>query len=160
MPRLAWPSSIALLLVLRERRAELDSTERVQRDGDDRGARGERLAVARVHLHLSVAAATTAATGVASRRSNAAASAIAASSAPVPLVDRHPASGELGELEAVARQRVPAQDRHGARLGERAVGDRLELGGQHVALLLVELELGEPLGDRQPIEPRELGEAR
>jgi hypothetical protein len=53
---------------------------------------------------------------------------------------------------------VPAQDRDGAGLGQASVGDGLELGGQHVVGLVVEVELREPLGHRQPIEPFELAE--
>ena len=33
--------------------------------------------------------------------------------------------------------------------------DRLEFGLQDVVLLLVEVELGHPLGHRQPVEPLE-----
>src|SRR6185312_10017773 len=36
------------------------------------------------------------------------------------------------------------------------VRQRLELGGEHVALLLVEVELVDPLGDRLRVESREL----
>src|SRR4029077_971253 len=69
--------------------------------------------------------------------------------------ERDAAAGVLCEREAVARQRVPAQDRGRAGVLERAVRERLELGPQYVALLVRELELGDPLGDRQTIEALE-----
>src|SRR4029078_13727715 len=52
------------------------------------------------------------------------------------LVDRHPPAGALGQLQAVAGERVPAQDREPPGGFERSVSDGLERGGEHVALLV------------------------
>ena len=76
----------------------------------------------------------------------------------MPPTDRHAPAGELGELEAVSGQRVPAQHRHGACLVEGGVGQRLELCGQDVAVLGSEREFVEVFGDRLAVEPGERGE--
>jgi hypothetical protein len=98
-------------LVLRKGRAELDSTKRVQRDRDDRGARDESLAGTCVHLYAFAV--------VDDRRDRGREPPVerggvgdGGEQRPRAAVDRHTTSRELGELEAVARERVPAQDRH------------------------------------------------
>ena len=67
------------------------------------------------------------------------------------------AAGVLGERQAVAGQRVPAQHTHGTRVVQAPVRERLELRPQHLVLLAVETKLLHPLGDREPIEPLQLG---
>ena len=156
IPRDAWPSAIAAQLVLGQLGRELDRAERVERHRHHRRARRGASRPSRVvHLHLA-AALRDRRHRRARRRSNGAAAAIACSSAPRSADDRHPAAGVLGQREAVARQRVPAQHRDRAGIVQRRVGQRLELGAQHVALLRVELELVDALGDRQPVEARQL----
>ena len=71
-----------------------------------------------------------------------------------------PAAGVLREREAVAGQRMPAQDADRARVLQPAVGERLELCPQHVAVLLVEPELFDPLGDRHPSKRASAVDAR
>ena len=97
----------------------------------------------------------TAATGVSSRVSNDAPEAIASRRLRVPVGESDAAARELGECEAPARERMPAEDADGAGLIEPAVRDGLELGREDVALLVVQLELVEPLGDRLAVEARE-----
>ena len=47
---------------------------------------------------------------------------------------------------------MPAQDRDGAGVGERRVGQGLELGGEHVAFLVGQVQLVEALRDAEAIE--------
>ena len=75
--------------------------------------------------------------------------------APRPGGEGDAAARELGQREAPARERMPAEDADGAGLVEPAVGDGLELGREDVALLVVQVELVEPLGDRLVVEARE-----
>ena len=154
-PRLAWPSSIALRLSAGSSGLNSIPPSAFSATATIAASAVNSLAVARVHLHLSVAARhrrdrrgqpALELGGLCDRGQQGAGAAR----------DGDATSGELGELEAVARQGVPAQDRHSSRLRQRPVCDRLELGLQHVALLLVEVELLDPLGDREPVEAREL----
>ena len=57
---------------------------------------------------------------------------------------------------------MPAKHRDRARVVQMPVRKRLELGPEHVALLLVEVELLDALRDRLPVEARQLvaGEER
>ena len=50
---------------------------------------------------------------------------------------------------------MPAEHRNGTGVFERRARQRLELGLEHCTLLLVELELVEPFGDREPVEAGE-----
>ena len=65
-------------------------------------------------------------------------------------------AGLLRERETAARERMPAKHRNRARVVQVPVRERLELGPEHVALLLVELELVDALRDRLPVEARQL----
>ena len=66
------------------------------------------------------------------------------------------AAGLLGEVERAAGERVPAE--HGDRAGvvQMPVGERLELRPEDVVLLLVQVELVDPLCDRLAVEAGEL----
>ena len=59
------------------------------------------------------------------------------------------------QLEAVARERVPAQHADRAGVVQVAVGERLELGREHVALLGVEPSSSMRCLDRLRVERRE-----
>ncbi len=131
MPRLAWPSAMASLLVLGQDRIERDRPQCIEGNGDDRGFGTDVAAIARMHLHAARAVrdgphrrveAALERSGVSDGVQQRAGAG----------VDGHPPAGLLGQPQAVPRQRVPAQHRHGARIGERRVGQRLELGAQHI----------------------------
>ena len=69
--------------------------------------------------------------------------------------ERVAAARILGQLEASARERVQAQDADRSGVVQESVGDALELGRQHVALLRVEAELVHALLDRLQVERRQ-----
>ena len=138
----------------RERRVERDGRERVQRHGDDRGAGGDRVAAAQVHLDAGLR--------LRDRRDRRfephielGAAGDRAKKGPRPASERHAPARVLRQRQAVAGKGVPAKHAHGARLLERPARERLELGDQDVPLLVGQLELVHPLDDRHPVEPRQ-----
>ena len=141
-------------LALRERRLERQVAERVQRDRDDDAARPEQLARARLDRHVVVVPGDRR-DGRREPPLERRARGDRGEQRPGPVGERRPPAGELRERQAVAGERVPAEHRHGARLVERRVGQRLELGVQHLVLLVREVELRHPLGDREAVEARE-----
>ena len=150
----AWPAAIAARLPAGERRVELDGRERVQRHGDDRGAGGDRVAAAQVHLDAGLR--------LRDRRDRRfephielGAAGDRAKKGPRPASERHAPARVLRQRQAVAGKGVPAKHAHGARLLERPARERLELGDQDVPLLVGQLELVHPLDDRHPVEPRQ-----
>ncbi len=154
IPRDAWPECDRGVLAGRETGLEGDRAERVDRHRHHHRAPGEHLAAAGVHLD--------AVGGLMHRRDGRLEPALVAAAVGDGLqqrvgavAQRHPAAGVLGELQAAARQLVPAQDADRAAVAEVAVHHGLELGREHVALLVVELDLLHPLGHRQPVEALE-----
>jgi hypothetical protein len=153
----ALPKRDRLLFALRQRGLELDRAEDVERDRNDRGRRLEELAAPGLHLDATAASAD----GRHGRfepcldgrgrgdRLEQRARAVG---------QRHASARELREREAVARERMRAQHGDGSDLVEWSARQGLELRLEHGSLLRVEVELLDPLGDRQPVETGQLVE--
>ena len=155
IPRDAWPRAIPSSFSSDSGGFELDRRERVQRHGHHRPRRRQQLARARLHLDAVAAPSH--------RRDRRGQPRLVSGTAGDRLQQpagargqRHPSARVLGQRQAVAGERVPAKHAGGARLVQRAVGERLQLSPQHLAVLVVEVELVHPLGDREPVDPRQL----
>ena len=115
---------------------EIDPAERVQRDGDDDTMARECLAGAGVHLRDAARLRDRCDWRRESRLVQVwAVNRFEQRAGAVP--ECHPAAGVLGERETAARKLVPAGDAESPRVVEWPVCDRLELGDENVALLLV-----------------------
>ena len=155
IPRDAWPRAIPSSFSSDSAGSNSIAAERVQRHGHHRPRRREQLARARLHLDAVAAPShrrdrrpqPRLVRGTAGDRLQQPAGAVG---------QRHPPARVLGQRQAVAGERVPAKHADGAGLVQRAVGERLQLGPQHLAVLVVEVELVHPLGDREPVDPRQL----
>ena len=151
MPRDAWPSAMPSRLPS-DRAGSNSIAPRVFSGTATTACAACTSSPARVSTSTVSPRCLIAATGVSRRVSNRACDAIASSSAAGAARQRHPASGVLGKRQAVARERVPAKNADRPGVVQPAVGQRLQLSPQHVALFRVELELVDPLGDRKRVE--------
>ena len=153
-PTRGLPGGDPLLLAFRQPGLELDRAEHVERDRDDDGGCIVQLSGSRLHLH-AVSADTDGGHRRVELRLDRRGRGDRLEQRAGVLDERHPAARVLGEREAVPREGMPAQDRDRAGVLERCVRQRLELRLEHGTLLLAQLELVEPVGDRQPVEPRQ-----